>query len=144
MVFVFQRSIIGEFTSTKYRISLEWFLRSALKKNSIEFICSGDFLKGFLIKFDGKLLIPPLKLFRTPMMYSLWKSLNHQLTKYIIWKIRVAWPTAFNFVVEKECFAGVFCTSAFEKSHFSNEIGMKTYDFLKIELVYELIQKKTD
>ena len=47
-------------------------------------------------------------------------------------------------MVEKECFAGVFCTSAFEKSHFSNEIGMKTYDFLKIELLCELIQKKTD
>ena len=41
---------------------------------------------------------------------------------------------------------GVFSLffSAIEKSHFSYEKGMKTNDFLKKELVCELIQKELD
>ena len=37
-----------------------------------------------------------------------------------------------------------FGSSAFKKSHLSYEKGMKTYDFLKIELVCELAQKESD
>ena len=49
-----------------------------------------------------------------------------------------------NVVVEKGRFRGVFSLSAFKESHLPYEKGMKTYDFLIIELVYELIQKELD
>ena len=48
-----------------------------------------------------------------------------------------------NFVVKKRRFLGVFCPSAAKKSDFSYEKGMKTYDFLKIELLCDLIQKES-
>ena len=46
------------------------------------------------------------------------------------------------FSWKKGLFKGVFGPSAFKKSHLSYEKGMKIYDFLKIELVCEMIKKK--
>ena len=49
-----------------------------------------------------------------------------------------------NFVVEKGHFSGVFWPFLSKKSHLSYEKGIKTYAFLKIELICELIQKESD
>ena len=40
-----------------------------------------------------------------------------------------------NDVMKKRRFLGVLCPSAVKKSDFSYEKGMKTYDFLQIELL---------
>ena len=49
-----------------------------------------------------------------------------------------------NFVVEKRHFSGVSWPFPSKKSHLSYEKGIKTYAFLKIELICELIQKESD
>ena len=48
-----------------------------------------------------------------------------------------------DFVMEKQRFWDVFCPQTVKKSDFSYEKGMKTYDFLKIQLLCELMQKES-
>ena len=44
----------------------------------------------------------------------------------------------------KKGVVGVFFALLCLKSHLSHEKGMKTYDVLKMELIYEVIQKESD
>ena len=38
----------------------------------------------------------------------------------------------------------IYALLRLKKIHFSDDKGMKTYDFLKIDIVFELIQKESD